>query len=488
MTDEQKSQENIPIPPTGEQDTTDTTGTQENTPKQTGEFERLIEEIRKKQKERRLLSSGEVGMLRAEKLLRETTGTTGTQENTPIPPTREQGTKDTAKTPPVLSPENQSFSNRVVDKMRITWNQRGIDQHQRVAVRFKSEMDGFDSRIGELNQGKKKIESKIEELKQKNIPGVELSLRLRIQETEQQITRLLNDKDRTQSKFEERNNKIKLCANERDRVANRFIERYEGKLRPMEAELKGLQTYREQINLWIDGNEIKHKGQLAELDGIEKDRNEIADILREIGTSEGKIRKDETIKQLDRKLTDFREKVRVEKENLARRRAKIAEIDREIAKVDAKANLYRDEREEFVRIKEGRPIEFNMPERQRSEEFEGEENVKAHPRSGAGTEKSPDSGGTKEEAKKGAEVNKQSAATYIDDWNEFLKDKYKDAEELDKKDFLEKTGLSENTEVDLENFKDHLAQYLKHYKKVPMAQFYERIDKFQEKVRDEEKA
>jgi len=413
-----------------------------------------------------------------EKTPKPSDNTTDTAETT----TEEQGTMDTTKAPSTLSPENQNFfsrmsegakrivneaykgigADRVVDKLKIVWNEFGIDRHQKEAVRFKSQIDGFSLRMDVLNQGKKKIESKIEELKQKNIPGVELSLQLRIQETEQQIARLLNDKNNAQLKFEERDSKIRLCTNERDRVANRFIERYEGKLRPMEAELEGLRTSRNQMDFSIKGAEIRHKEKLVELNDIEKKRNEIAGIFREIGMSEGEIRKDETMKQLEKEIRNGREKVRIEKENFVRRKA---EVNGEIARIEAKANLYRGKQQRFVNIKNGRPIDYKPVENQ------------------VDTKKKLDSGRTKEENEESTKNNERLTETYIKDWNNFLFRLSKDIREkfsIEEKDFLEEAGL-ENIRTDFGNFKDLLRKYMK-YKKKPMEIFDKVINKFEKKV------
>lgn len=106
-------------------------------------------------------------------------------------------------------------------------------------------------------------------MKSQNIPGVE-SLQLKIKVIDQQKINLLNEKDKVQSKFEARENKAKLYTNERDRVADKLIGRYNEKLEPMEKELESLQTCKDQADLVIAVTEVKHKEQIAKLDGIEK--------------------------------------------------------------------------------------------------------------------------------------------------------------------------------------------------------------------------
>jgi len=409
----------------------------------------------------------------------------------------------------VLSPENKSFlgrmseggekianqvyeglykipdANRVVGKLEIAYNQFWIDRHQEKAVQFKEKMDGLDLRVGAFDQSKKEIESVIENFKQQNIPGVE-SLQIKLQDIDRQKAGLLNEKDRAQSKFEARDNKLKLYTNERDRVADKLIERHEEKLKPMEAEMERLQTFKDQTDLLVAVTEVKHKEQLAKLGDIEKKKTQIEEALRRTGMSEKEIGKFEAIKQLDEVLVGGREKVRIEKENLARRKA---EINERIAKVDAKANLYRDKREEFVRVKEGRPIKIDVAARQRGAEFKGEEETRAHPRSEAAYEADSVSAGVE----RGSEVEEESAedkeklqtAAFIGGWNTFLKETYKDAKFIDGKDFLRATGLSEKHRLDFKDFKNILGKYLK-YRKLPVDQFNRSIDKFfEQKVKVE---
>jgi len=231
----------------------------------------------------------------------------------------------------VLSPENKSFFrrmseegrrianqgykglyeipgvNKIVGKGEIAYNQFWVDRHQEKVIRFKDKVDGLSLRVSTLDQSKKEIESVIENLRQQNIPGVE-SLQIKLQDIDRQKAVLLREKDSIQSKLEAKNNKMRLYANERDRVADKLIGRYEEKLRPIEAELEKLQTFRDQADLLVAVSEARHKGLLAKLDGIEKKKNQIENALRRAGMSDREIGKFEAIKQLDRLLTDGQKK------------------------------------------------------------------------------------------------------------------------------------------------------------------------------------
>lgn len=420
-----------------------------------------------------------------------------------------QGGETGGETVSVLSPENQNFFsrmsesgkkiahrvyqgldkipgvNRIVGRMEIAYNQFWIDRHQKKAVGFKSKMDGLDLRINALDQAKEEINSSIRNWKQQNISGVVESLELKLQDIERRKNGLLTKKDRAQTQLEARDNKIKLYTNGRDRVADRFINRYEEKLRPMEAELKRLQTHRDEADLLIAVAKARHKEKLAELDDREKEKNQLEEILQRAGMS----KKDKAIiRQLERAIADSRERIRIERENLTGRKAG---IDEKIARVDERANPYRDKREEFIRVKKGRPIKIGVAVRQRDEGFSDEEKVLAHSRSGAARETDSISievgreiwaGGERAEDKE-----RLQAAAYISGLNAFLTKVYGNTAKLiDAKDFLRATRLSENNRLDFKDFKDILDKYLK-YRKISMNQFNQSIDKFFEQLKQKAK-
>lgn len=411
--------------------------------------------------------------------------------------------KISERTASVLSPENRSFFsrmsekgakiadqvyeglykipgvNRIVGKLEIAYNQFWIDRHQKKAIEIKSKIEDLNSKIGRLDQAREDIASAIGELKQENLPGIE-SLQLKLQDIERQRVSLLNDKDKAQSKFEARDNEIKLYTNERDRVADRFISRYAEKLRPMEAELGRLQTYKDQIDLQIAVAEAGHKEQLLRLGDIERIKNKVAEVLRGTGMSEKEIRDFGAIRQLEAALAAGRERIRAEKETLVQRRA---EIDKRIAKVEAKANSYRDKEKKFVRIKEGRPVEIDVvapPGGGKRRLSEGKM-AKAGSETMFGAEQVLAGAKRESRSERGAEDEgreRLAVVAYLSGWNEFLKETYKnDAQLVEAKDFLKVTGLGEDYKLDAEDFKNILGKYLK-YRKAPMDQFNRSIDKF----------
>jgi hypothetical protein len=449
---------------------------------------------------------------------------TMTQENTPTPNHMEFITfDDTEETPiagenysDILSTENQSrFSkmtegaknianqayeglykipgvNRIVGKLEIGYNQLWADRHEEKAVGFKNKMDGLDLKNNALDEAKREIESVIKDLKEQNTPGVE-SLQLKSKVLDAQKTDLLNKKDKIQSKFESRENKNKLYINKRDAIADKLINRYEEKLNPMEKELERLQSCKDQADLQAAVMEVKHEDQLAKLQEIENKKTRIEEALRMAGTSENKIKKDAAIKTLNSLLEEGREKIRIEKQNISEKKY---EIDQKTAKVDAKANPYRDKKDEFVRVKEGRPIKIDVPTRTREEFSSEKEEIQTHTRvekqentetydNGASTSTGYENyNNTYEKTETEKNKGKMEIAFYLSNWNVYLPqvyDKNISNELINQNDFIKRTKLSGNYKLNSKNFKKIMLLYYK-VKKIPTNKFNKHIEEFFKKI------
>ena len=372
---------------------------------------------------------------------------------------------------------------RLVGKYEIAYNQFWVDRHEEKAVKLKNQIDSLNLKIGLFVQSKQEIESVMEDLKQQNAPGIE-SLQLKLKDIEKQRIDLLNEKDRVQSKFEAKENRIKLHANERDMVADKLIGIYNEKLQPMEKELEGLRLLKDENELFAAVMEVNHKEQLVKLEDLNKKKTQIEESLRRVGMSEKDIRKFEAVKMLSSVIVRGYENIKIEKENLVQGNAG---INRQIGETDARANLYRDNREEFVRVKTKRPITIEVEARTRSEEFKGEEEVSAHPRKEAQEtfetrEEQSTTGTMPESATETVKENKErlEAPAYISMWNAYLVEKYgKNIADvsIDGNEFLKKTGLSKNGKLDFKDFKNILGKYYK-VKRLSLDKFNKSIDEF----------
>lgn len=380
------------------------------------------------------------------------------------------------------------IANKVIGKLEIAYNQFWLDKHEKKAIKLKMNTENLNLQDEALNQSKESVESAIENLKRLGMSGVE-SLQIELRNIAKQKTDLLDKKNRAQSKLESRDNKMKLYTNKRDAIADKLIGHYNEKLGPMEKELESLQTCKDQVDLSIAVTEAKHSEQLEKLDDIERKKVEIEVALRATGMSERKIKNSGAIKALERILAQGHKKINMEKGTLARKKA---EATKRIAKTDEKANPYRDKREEFAHIKEGRPVKIETEARQRGKEFKGEEKILPHTREKKTETEETTPEETSIESAPGIrkeQAEKLEISSYISNWNIHLQKKYGksiSSEIINQKDFLEAISLPESYQLNFKNFKNILEKYYK-FKKAPMGKFNKHINEFfEEKIKTQE--
>ncbi|MFZ2882015.1 MAG: hypothetical protein WA019_02980, partial [Candidatus Moraniibacteriota bacterium] len=266
---------------------------------------------------------------------------------------------------------------RMVGKMEIAYNNSRMKSHEGKAVSLKNEIDDIDSDIAIQDQIKKENEDLIVNLEKQGMSESIESLRINLREVDEEKAKLFNKRDRLQSKLEAREHKAGLHVNRRDAIADRLIGRYNEKLDPMERRSESLNACRDLVDLRSVVTEARHKELLARLASNEEERTKIENILIMKKKSEKEIKRDKNIMRLESLIAQGREKIRVEKEYLAKERV---EIDKKVAKVDEKANPYRDKREEFIRVKEGRPIKIDLEARKKGNESSKREEIKSHTR------------------------------------------------------------------------------------------------------------
>ncbi len=377
-----------------------------------------------------------------------------------------------------------STTKGAIERIALSYNKFWSNRHQEKIVELKGKMNEIDVMLGKIDASKESVKSSIETLKKRGIVNIDpLLLQRELQEIERRRTDLLNKRDKIQSKIEARENKAILYTNERDRIADKLAQTYEKKFREEEAQLEEIQALRDRIDLDIAVAEIKHKQKLAEIEEIKKKKRTIERNRREIGDSEEDVRKNQIIKILEEKIKEGTQKIRKERKVLAYHKR---EIDKMIAKIDARANKYRDKRQKFARIKRDRLIEIGdiprTPTEPIGKEWE-EEETRVHRNKEDSIPETPLTT-NEEETPKNKERIKVSEL--IKKWNSFIKEN-KGFKRLiiDEKDFLEKAkGLPKT--IELGDFKEILKRYLKIKSLLPenfneiISSFYKKETKIRE--------
>jgi hypothetical protein len=261
--------------------------------------------------------------------------------------------------------------NMVLGKMEIAYDQFWLGRHEEKAAGLRDRMSALDMKSRALDVPKKELQSVIADLQEQNVPGFS-SLQLKLKDIDAQKMKLANEKDRIQTRFEARENKVKHYANERDGIADKLIGYYGEKLAPMEKGLESLSTDRDQLDLSFAVMEARHNQQLESLNDLGEKKTKIERSLKMTGMSDRQISKFEAVKILDGMIVQGRASIKKERAKMSEKKT---EIEEKIAAAEAKANPYRDRREEFTRVKSGRPIKMHVGPRTRVENFTGHEEV-----------------------------------------------------------------------------------------------------------------
>jgi len=354
--------------------------------------------------------------------------------------------------------------NRLVGKIEIAYNQFRGDKYEKKAAKFKNKLDGVDVKINAFQQAKENLLGVIKDLKEQNIPAA-TALELKIKDIEKQLNKLANKRDKIQTKFEEKESRRNLRINKRDQIANRLIEYYENKLEPFEKKLEELRKEQDHIDLLMMATEVKHKNREANLSKLQNKLDVTIENYKRIGMSERKIKKDPVVKAINEQIFNARKEMQLENQKLRLAKDK---LDAKIAKVDAKANPYRDRREEFVRVTKLRPIEFNVPGREKGKPHEGKEEIKTHERKETEVEKTEVRPEAEEETEVTIEEEKEKLplAAYLATINDYLLKKHDKTYVINTKDFYSQTRLTRYDKMEVADFRKILLQYAK-FRRIP---------------------
>jgi hypothetical protein len=357
--------------------------------------------------------------------------------------------------------------NRMAGKLQMAYNQFWADRHEKKAAKQKTKMDTVGMEMQAHDKAKNLLQSQIEKLRQKGLPGVE-ELELEVKKMEREQLKLANKKDGFQTKFEARQNKLKSYTNERDRVADKLIAYYDERLEPLEKDLSELKREGDRLGVLAQALAASHVAEEADLKRTEKDISDIEETLRLIGKSEGAIGRHRGLNMLREEVETQREKMKEEKEALAQERA---ELNKEIVRLDERANPKRDIRDAYARVKQNRPLDMNVSTRQRV----AESGVREEP--GAHTRENPFDASAESEGQETAKVSE-----YVDKWNQFLSEK--DALNatglrIDARDFIGVVGSvwGPDSQVQFKDLKKVVEAYYK-FKRVEDPQLNEKFNEF----------
>lgn len=371
-------------------------------------------------------------------------------------------------------PDPASF----LGKIGIAYNQLWMNKHEEKAAKLKGMMDKIEMQRGALEKAKDEISRVVENLKKQGIPGSE-SLQVKMRVLEQKDAKFLNKKDKIQSKFEDRDNRLALYKNDRDRIAKSFISKYDQKLSPVESELRGLKKELAEV---CTAGEERLKGCTEQIAGWEKQKESIRAAYKLAGDSDRQIRKDSAVKMLDRLIKSSQKNTAKLEKMLSQKKASINE---EIARLDKNINPCRDRRETFVRATGIRPVRAEVGSREKGVVSSQEEGVRSSSREKEESavvdsdERMDESEKKDEEEKEEDQKNENSADSkvessvekekkaevylFINAFNQKLERKLKEKPEfiINQKEFLKINRIEKDIKVNRKEFSIMLDKYYK---------------------------
>jgi len=338
----------------------------------------------------------------------------------------------------------------IVGKMLIAYNQFWINSYEKKATEFKNEMDRWEEKRKPFKEERDKIANLIEVLKGQGITKID-SLQIKINKLDRKDARLLSKKDEAQTNFENQDNLIALYTNKRDGVADGLIEKYNKKLAPIEADLKNLISYRDEVASLIVKEEENKKKHQTNIDALEKAKNELGTKNHLVDFLKRQIKKDPLFEEVNKKIKESQAEIDESTKAIARGLTIKLSINNNISEMDIKANPYRDKRDDFIRIKNGRPLRIKIEKRKREIDSTTGEDAKLNIRT--------DDNSLVETSDK--EEQMFDVDLLIKDYNRFMEREYGRSSDLvvNRRDFLKKSGIRKNDKIGSGDFKKALIKY-----------------------------
>ncbi len=358
-------------------------------------------------------------------------------------------------------------TNRLVAKLEIAYNQGRVDKKERKQARLSSEYHSLDQRDAFLEDTQKIKDEAIGMIRAEGFVSKDMIKDKKRMKKEQ--AELRYKKDKLQSKIEEKENEKNISANKRDACAERMIAYYNEKLGPIDARLKRLETKKDKVELICLGNEIK-MGEIEDYIGdLENTKNKLIEKYEAFGYTEKAALRDSIFKEIDKQIEMHRSRIySMTMENKIRRE----EVEPQIAKQSKKAEPFRNRKNQFVRVKDNRPVDFEIPKRTEPKEHTEREEVRSYIRGEyVETEEEKKADEEEPEVVTKVEQNEQKEGVetfdaWIIKFNNYIEKKkglkkYEDLLKVDKENILKVTKLSENTKMTKENLKKVITLYYK---------------------------
>jgi len=257
-----------------------------------------------------------------------------------------------------------------IDKIKVAFNNKLYDWHDSRSLNLSSQLNEVNEQIRNLEErisSQEKAYSLLEKRFAKYLPiGRSGELEKERQQIEKRIENLKNRRDKLQSRLEDRNNKKAVFDNGRKYIIEDVTDRIKEQLDPYKKRIDNLQESKETLDREIDIFRRDKEGHMKDIKKLEEELKSIPS---------------RTIRRQIREIINsIRAEIKISDREIKSRMRDRANIEKRLAKINSKANYWKDLANNFARVSQRNVIYPEIGTRERVEVDISRREISVRPR------------------------------------------------------------------------------------------------------------
>lgn len=238
---------------------------------------------------------------------------------------------------------------KTIDKAQMMWDSRLLERHERKTAELSAQISRAEQDTALLEKAAVNRASFVEAFKKKHpdysgdLSKLEKEAVKTKQDFQKRIEKINKVKDKLETKLQYRNNKKAVYENKRKTIVEGVSEKIGERLRPHENRMEKLR-----------GRKGKLEAEINDFAALKDDFNkEVEELEADLGQASFRVEK----KMLKEAISLIKKELRGAEKNLETRSNQKLAIENRLAKINKKANKWRDLRNAFVRVSQ-RKVEY----------------------------------------------------------------------------------------------------------------------------------
>lgn len=245
--------------------------------------------------------------------------------------------------------EKSALNIKTIDKAQLMWNGRLLERHERKSAELSTQISRAEKDAALLEKAAGNRASFLEEFKKKHpdysgdLSKLERETVKVKQDFQKRIEKISQTKDKLETKLQYRNDKKAVYENKRKTIVEGVSEKIGERLSPHEKRMEKLQGRKEKLETEINDFTALKDNFHQEVEELEAD------------LSQANFRVER--KMLKEAISLIKKELRGAEKNIETRHRQKITIETRLAKINKKANKWRDLRNAFIRVSR-RQVEF----------------------------------------------------------------------------------------------------------------------------------